>query len=245
MTMGETARSAGEAGDATALEMFQNQWDVYRKFLKYDYLSNGAACRVLRRYLREEVARPFRILDLACGDASGVVGALASMPVEGYRGVDLAAPALEIAARNLAALACPVELEEADFTTALNDRTAPEDVVWISLSLHHLDTDGKRAFMHRIRAALQPGGAFLAYEPTSRDGEDRAQYLDRLESVGRSEWTELSPSEFADALRHVRTCDRPEAESNWVALGAEAGFASVSELYRSPSDLFRLYLYRP
>ncbi len=64
------------AADATALEIFQNQWDVYRKFLKHDYLSNAEAAAALRAFLTGEVARPYRFLDLACGDASGIVPAL-------------------------------------------------------------------------------------------------------------------------------------------------------------------------
>jgi hypothetical protein len=43
----------------------------------------------------------------------------------------------------------------------------------------------------------------------------------------------------------VRTCDLPETVSGWERLGREARFASTRELYKSPADLFRLFLYRP
>jgi len=78
-----------------------------------------------------------------------------------------------------------------------------------------------------------------------RDGEDRPAYLDRLEGIGRREWTELSATEFAEGIKHVRTCDLPETVSGWERLGLEAGFSSLRELYKSPTDLFRLFLYRP
>jgi SAM-dependent methyltransferase len=239
------ASQLATGADVTALEIFQNQWDVYRKFLKYDYLSNAEAAAVLRAFLTKEVARPYRILDLACGDASGIVPALAETPIEQYRGVDLSAPALALARDNLAALPCTVMLDEADFSTAMRGQRRPEDIVWISLSLHHLDTDAKQAFMRDVRQGLEPGGAFLVYEPTRRDGEDRPAYLDRFEDIGRREWTELTPTEFAEALKHVRTCDLPETVSEWERLGREAGFGSSRELYKSPTDLFRLFLYSP
>lgn len=231
--------------DAEALEIFQSQWDIYRKFLKHDYLSNREACAVLRQFLDVDVARPFRILDLACGDASGIIGALHKTDVAEYRGVDLSAPALALAAESLANLDCPVTLVEADFTKAPSKDKGGEDIVWISLSLHHLATDDKRKFMRDVRANLAPGGALLIYEPTRRDGEDRDAYLERFEDIGRANWTELSPAEFGEALKHVRTCDLPETVSDWRRLGSESGFAAIQELYRSPTDLFRLFLYRP
>ncbi|MDP1907162.1 MAG: class I SAM-dependent methyltransferase, partial [Hyphomicrobium sp.] len=183
--------------------------------------------------------------DLACGDASGIAAALEGTPVQQYRGVDLSAPALAIARTNLAALPCPTELDEADFSTALRDPSRAADIVWISLSLHHLDTAAKLAFMREVRQRLDASGAFLIYEPARRDGEDRPAYLDRLEAIGRRDWTKLTPEEFAEGLKHVRTCDLPETVSDWARLGREAGFSSSRELYRSPTDLFRLFLYGP
>lgn len=244
--MAEAVESVARGvADEAALEIFQNQWEVYRKFLQHDYLSNGAACRVLRDFLERDIARPFSFLDLACGDASNVVRALASAPVKRYRGVDLSAPALAMAARNLDALSCPIELDEADFTTALHGWPEAADIVWISLSLHHLETADKRAFMGDVRSAISRDGAFLIYEPTRRNDESRSQYLDRFEDIGRREWTALTRDEFAEALKHVRGCDLPETVSTWHDLGHAAGFAETRELYRSPCDLFRLFLYRP
>ena len=240
-----SASQQAKAGDATALEIFQNQWEVYRKFLQHDYLSNAEAAAALREFLVRDVARPYRLLDLACGDASGIVPALSGTPVTEYRGVDLSAPALALAKENLAAMPCEVMLEETDFGTAVRDGHRPEDIVWISLSLHHLDTDAKLAFMHDVRQGISANGAFLVYEPTRHDGEDRPSYLDRFEAIGRREWTQLTAEEFAEAMKHVRTCDLPETVSDWARLGSEAGFASSRELYKSPTDLFRLFLYRP
>jgi hypothetical protein len=239
----ETSERAS-AADSEALQLFQQQWEVYRKFLEYDYLSNRGACAALQRYLAD-IARPFRFVDLACGDASGIVPTLAATPITHYRGVDLSAPALALARANLAALRCPAQLDEADFSTALNAATSPEDIVWISLSLHHLDTAAKLAFMRQVRAGIDPAGAFFVYEPARRDGESRADYLDRLEAIGRRDWTRLTAVEFAEGVKHVRTCDLPETVADWHGLGRAAGFSATSELYKSPTDLFRLFVYRP
>jgi SAM-dependent methyltransferase len=145
----------------------------------------------------------------------------------------------------LKALACGVALDEADFTHVMRGRTRDADIVWISLSLHHLETVDKRQLMREIGQHMRVDGAFLIYEPTREDGEDRPAYLDRFEEIGRKDWTELSAEEFEEAMAHVRGCDLPETVSGWIALGREAGFSSIVELYRSPDDLFRLFSYRP
>jgi len=234
----------GRVRDESALEIFRHQWELYRKFLDHDYLSNAGAYAELHQFLLQDVARPFAFLDLACGDASGIVAALQGTEIVHYRGIDLAPPALELARDNLAALPCGVTLDEANFAVAMHDRTRLADIVWISLSLHHLTTPDKCTLMREVQGGLGAGGALLIYEPARRDGEDRAAYLDRFEDIGRRDWTALSAEEFKEAMKHVRTCDLPETVHDWTALGREAGFSRVAELYRSPDDLFRMFSYR-
>ena len=160
--------------DETALDIFRHQWELYRKFLTHDYLENAGAYAELHRFLNDNVARPFAFVDLACGDASGIVTALKGTEIANYRGIDLAPPALELAKRNLAALPCAVELDEADFVRAMRTGSGPADVVWISLSLHHLTTPDKCTLMREIQAQLSPNGALLIYEPhVPRRGEPR------------------------------------------------------------------------
>lgn len=230
--------------DTAALEIFRHQWQLYRKFLVHDYLSNAGAYAELHRFLMQDVGRPFEFVDLACGDASGVVTALKDTPISHYRGIDLAPPALDLARSNLEQLHCPVTLEHADFVTAMQSEARGADIVWISLSLHHLVTPDKRDFMREIRNSLGESGALLIYEPTRWDGEDRTAFLDRFEMIARREWTGLSDDERDDAMRHVRTCDLPETVSGWVALGIEAGFTRIAERYRSHDDLFRMFSYQ-
>jgi methylase of polypeptide subunit release factors len=69
----------------------------YSKLVDNDYLAHQAVRKVLHRVLLEQVNRPFRFLDLACGDASLTVAALQGTPVIHYHGIDLSAPALELA----------------------------------------------------------------------------------------------------------------------------------------------------
>jgi ubiquinone/menaquinone biosynthesis C-methylase UbiE len=124
-------------GDEEAMRTFRHQWQVYSKVVDNDYLSHQAVSAVLHRELVAEVNRPFRFLDLACGDARLTVAALQGTPVIRYHGIDLSAPALVVARQAVETLACPVQLEQGDFVSAMRERPEPADVVWIGLALHH------------------------------------------------------------------------------------------------------------
>jgi SAM-dependent methyltransferase len=231
------------ARDEEALELFRQQWIVYQKMIDHDYVEHQGAYRTLHRILAERADRPFRILDLACGDAAATVGALKGTQVVHYHGVDLAAPALELASRNLNALGCAVELEQRDFIEAMRDRPEPADIVWLGLSLHHLSTSDKRTLMTEIRGVVGERGLFLVYEPTLQEGEDRDQYVDRFERLTRG-WTALTPAEWDALMVHVRTADLPESSSTWIGLGHDAGFDDVRPVFTSSPDLhFRMFSY--
>jgi len=232
------------ATERPELEIFQRQWDLYRKIIDNDYFSGADVYPVLNRFLKDELPRPFRFLDLACGDASGIVGALKGTQIAHYHGVDLSVPALELAKRHLQVLPCAVTLEHADFTDVVQDRSQPPDVVWFGLSLHHLTTLKKRVLMRDICNLIAADGAFIIYEPTLRDGEDVPAYLDRFEEFARETWTACTPEELDMALEHVRSCDVPETGGDWIALAREGGFSKGEELFRAPTDLFRMFAYR-
>src|ERR1051325_11810152 len=82
--------------DEQAMQAFRHQWEVYSKVVDHDYLSHRAVEAVLHHELVNDVNRPFRFLDLACGDARLTVAALQDTRVIHYHGIDLSAPALAI-----------------------------------------------------------------------------------------------------------------------------------------------------
>lgn len=228
-----------EANDTT-IALFQQEWQTYRKMVEHNFLFHREAYAVLHDTLVRELDYPFRFLDLACGDASASAAALAGTKISEYRGVDFSAPALELAAKALLHLNCSVVLEERDFLEALDGRENLADVVWIGLSLHHLQTEGKRRFMQEIRHALAPGGRLMIYEDAGPDGDTREAWLARWDRQ-RSSWAAFSSEEWDTLRNHVRSADYPEPAPTWQQLGRDAGFAVSRELYVTPTDLFRLY----
>ena len=230
--------------DEQAMQAFRHQWQMYSKLVDNDYLAHQAVRAVLHRQLVTEVNHPFRFLDLACGDARLTVAALQGTPVIHYHGIDLSAPALALARQTVATLTCPAELELGDFVSAMRERPEPADVVWIGLSLHHLQTPDKLVLMREVRAAVGDGGRFLIFEPVCHEGESRSAYLERFEQTNHSTWVALTLEEWAAILAHVRAADFPEPPSVWGQLGRDAGFLSVRELFTDPTGMYMVFCFR-
>ena len=231
--------------DEQAMQAFRHQWQMYSKLVDNDYLAHQAVRTVLHQELVTEVNHPFQFLDLACGDARLTVAALQGTPVIHYHGIDLSAPALALARRTVATLACPAELELGDFVSAMRERPEPADVVWIGLSLHHLQTPDKQVLMREVRSAVGDGGRFLIHEPVCHEGESRPAYLERFEQTNHSAWTALSPTEWAEILAHVEAADFPEPPSVWAQLGRDAGFPNVRELFTDSTGMYAAFCFQP
>ena len=228
--------------DASTVELFQQDWKLYRKMVGNNFLFHREAYAALHEVLVNDAAQPFRFLDIACGDASASAGALRGTRVVHYHGIDFSGTALELAGKALAELDCTVKLEQRDFIEALTNGVEPVDVAWIGLSLHHLQGMEKLAFMRAVRAVLSPGGLFLIYENTSPDGEDRGDWLRRWD-LQKPFWTAYSEDEWNAMATHVHAADFPETDATWRKIGHDAGFAAVREVYAAPTDLFRLYCF--
>lgn len=235
--------STGTIPDEPAAALFQQQWQLYRKFVDNNYFYHREVYGHLHRILMEEAVQPFRFLDIACGDASATADALKGTRVAHYHGIDLSQAALDLASKNLETLACPVTLEHRDFATALHDRLEPVDVAWIGLSLHHLLAPAKLTVMREIRSLLDDRGLFLIYENAFPDGEDRDTWLLRF-SQNQPLWTALTPEEYEAMAAHAHANDFPETTSRWHSLGREAGFSRVRDLFVAPTDLSRMYCFQ-
>lgn len=231
--------------DDEAMRAFRNQWQAYQKLVDHDYLAHREVGRILHRQLVETVGRPFRFLDLACGDASMTIASLKETPVIEYHGIDLSAPALDLAKKSVDSLSCEAQLEQNDFVAAMRERPEPADVAWIGLSLHHLQTNDKRELMREVRGVVGDGGLFLIYEPARLDGESRPAFLERFDNVYRSAWSALTPAEWDIIWEHVQAADFPEPASDWAQLGRDAGFDGARELFTDPAGILKVFCYRP
>jgi SAM-dependent methyltransferase len=178
---------------------FFSQWEIYRLCIEHNTLHHREVGAILRRELLDHTA-PFTFLDLACGDAELTAAALRDTAISAYTGVDFSAPAVARAANKIAELGCPRTLHEEDFTDFLRDNKDQFDVIYLGLSLHHLDTATKREMMTHLRRATAPGGAFYLY-PLAPGGSGKA-FAER--AVAEEKLIVVPGSVFGVADTHFR-----------------------------------------
>ncbi|WP_331374816.1 class I SAM-dependent methyltransferase [Sinorhizobium chiapasense] len=237
------AESTSLASTDDAQAMFNKHLATYRKIVGENLMFHREVYGLLQNVLSQEMLKPFKFLDIACGDAVASAAALKGSAIDHYYGIDLSAQSLELARESLKALPCPVDLRCCDFVEAMADWSDAVDVVWIGMSLHHLQPEGKVRLMKDVHDTLSRSGLFLIWEPTLLEGENRAEWLDRF-SAYRSVWAAITDEEFATMEAHMSLADFPESADTWKAMGRQAGFSHAEQIFLMPNRLGRVFQFR-
>ena len=223
-----------------AVHAFFSQWEIYRLCIEHNTLFHREVGEILGRELQVRTG-PFTFLDLACGDADLTAAALRGTQVSAYVGVDFAAPALALAANKVAELGCPRTLHEADFAGFLRGNDEIFDIIYLGLSLHHLEREAKRETMNHLRRATGPSGTFYMFEPFLQPGEERDEYVERWAEAMNGPYDPF-PTAARDALRdHVTESERPESTKDYQSFAREAGFTRGEILFTDPGNFYSLF----
>jgi ubiquinone/menaquinone biosynthesis C-methylase UbiE len=223
---------------------FFSQWEIYRLCIEHNTLFHREVGAILHREMLERNG-PFTFLDLACGDADLTAAALRDTAISAYTGVDFSAPAVALAANRIAELGCPRTLHEADFTDFLRQNKESFDVIYLGLSLHHLDSAMKREMMTHLRRATAPGGTYYLFEPFLHAGENRDGYVARWAGAMDGPYDPF-PEAARNALRdHVRESEKPESKDEYLSAARAAGFQDGEVLFTDPDNFYSLFRFRP
>ena len=234
------AESASSIITDDAQAMFNKHLATYRKIVGENLMFHREVYGLLHDLLSQEMLKPFKFLDIACGDASASAAALKGSAIDHYYGIDLSPQSLELARESLKVLRCPADLRCCDFVDAMSDWSDAVDVVWIGMSLHHLQSEGKVRLMKNVHDTLSGSGLFLIWEPTLLEGESRAEWLDRF-SMYRVVWAAITDEEFATMEAHMRLADFPETADTWKAMGHQAGFSHAEQIFLMPNRFGRVF----
>jgi SAM-dependent methyltransferase len=219
---------------------FFSQWEIYRLCIEHNTLFHREVGGILRREMLDGT-EPFTFLDLACGDADLTAAALQGTQISFYTGVDFSAPALALAANRTAELGCSRTLHEADFTDFLRQNKESFDVIYLGLSLHHLEGETKREMMTHLHRATASGGTFYLFEPFLRVGENRESYVARWAAAMDGPYDPFPPA-ARNALRdHVRESEKPESKDEYLSAARAAGFQDGEVLFTDPDNFYSLF----
>jgi len=212
---------------------------VFDALQEHDAMHHRTVYGLLRRIFME-YTDGFDILDVGCGDGSHMVAALHVTRVTSYMGVDNSREAVDAARSNLSPLTCPVHIVHGDWRAVMDLPDASLDVIWMGLFLHHLPHELKEEFLSRARCILRPGGVLLAHDPLPGSGESREQYIERLESHGRTRWGFLFPEDFEMLRRHWSVHGRQESYPVLRDLALSAGFVRTDLLWTDGDAFYGL-----
>jgi ubiquinone/menaquinone biosynthesis C-methylase UbiE len=242
-----THRESKRESSTPKNEFFNDRWHLYQKILIENYMEHREIYCVLREFLASYLQKPFKMLDLGCGDANFTAGALIDTNITFYQGVDLSEAALEIACNNMAKLPCQKMFVRGNFfeiepelVTNQRDRF---DVILASFALHHLTLKQKDAIMERLIHLLKANGVFLLIDVVRRKGEEREAYIKRyLENV-RQYWSSLTLSEILTIEEHISSSDFPETQETLRLLALKHSFTNFECLYRDSLDTSQVLVF--
>jgi ubiquinone/menaquinone biosynthesis C-methylase UbiE len=108
------------------------------------------------------------------------------------------------------------------------------DMVLASYSLHHFQMDQKQNILSDIARVLRPGGRFVWIDIVRDPGEQRSDYVMRIELEIKDRWIPMPAADQLAAIEHIRTCDFPETEPWMVERWQELNSGEVERLFRDP-----------
>jgi tRNA (cmo5U34)-methyltransferase len=167
------------------------------------------------------------ILDLGAGSGLLTVLVRDRFPHAHIHLMDFSEPMLKLARERLAGDE-NVTFHQADYV----EEPLPGDLCAIisSLSVHHLDDDGKRAVFRKAHAALKPGGLFINADqvagPTPElDERYKAVWLAQVRALG------ATAAQIEASLYRQRE-DRCSPVADQLAWMRQAGFADADCWYK-------------
>ena len=218
-------------------KFFDEQWRIYQKILHNNYMGHEEIYSVVHQFLVDRYNKPFKLLDLGCGDASFAAQALLNTTIHSYVGVDLSASALEIARDNIANL--PGEklfIQDDLFESIFQHQDHSFEVILASFALHHLTFSQKERFIARLPELLTNNGVFLLVDIFRQPQESREDYLQRYLNNIRQDWSLINSQEFSKIQEHMTSSDFPETQENLYSLASQSGFSPMDCLYRDRLD---------
>ena len=237
---GTTQLKSSEEASFDPQDIFLKQWKVYQKLLNNNYLGHREIYCILHELLVTYFQKPFKVLDLGCGDASFTAQALLNTNIVSYEGIDISTPALEIAKQNMAIIQCDTTFTQGDFSELVSQLVQGHqnrfDAILISFALHHLHLQQKDYLIGQLKSLLASGGIFILIDVVPKEEEDRESYLKRYLEGVQKHWSLLTTQEYSMVENHISSSDFPETQQTLQEISQKYNFTQFKCLYYDPDN---------
>ena len=231
-------RRSNKKEKAGEVKKFFDQWNLYQKIIKFNYMAHKEILKTLRQSLSSNLPESFSVLDLGCGDAYFTARALKGTDVGSYVGVDISRVALNYARENMQPVPCEKYFIEGDLMEEVCNFKTQFDVIIAGYSIHHLTIEQKYNFIGRCRIALKPAGKVLLYDLVRKDDETRDAFVKRIWKTCKHDWIEMTPTELTMLHDHIYNSDYPESFEILLFLAKKNGFKQLQSLFRDNQCLY-------
>jgi 2-polyprenyl-3-methyl-5-hydroxy-6-metoxy-1,4-benzoquinol methylase len=213
-------------------QIFNTSWQIYKKIVLYGYMHHGLlAARLCNHMVAGLPHNMYTMLDIGCGDASAMIPLFSQCKPAYYKGIDLSAPAVELARNALSAMGIPCNLEVGDMFNITAQQSAPYHLVHSSFAIHHLPDEGKRHMLSAGAAHLEPGGLFVYTDVFRQPGQTRSRYIQNYLGHIQEAWHHISPEEKDLVTDHIVAYDFPADIGDVLQWIAESNLQVVDEYW--------------
>lgn len=227
---------------------FDKKWQLYQKVVQNNYMEHQEVYGVLHDFLNRFFQKPFKLLDLGCGDASWSVKGLSGTPIEFYLGFDQSEVALEIAKKNVSVLNCESQFFQGNLTQFETEfypynGDKKYDAVMAAFSLHHLSPEQKEMLLVQIFNVLNKDGVLILIDVFRKASESRDYYLERYLGRVKQNWSLLTSEEYHLVEEHISSSDFPETEETLKTMAENQGFIKCDRLYQDRIETNHLLVF--
>ena len=162
--------------------------------------------------------------------------------IKSYTGVDLSEQAMQIGKQNVR----PMLANDAQCSFVTDNMlgfvskaaNASYDLVFASISIHHLQDSDKERLLHEVRRILKPHGTFMVIDIFLQEDEDRTSFMQDFVTYIRDCWVKLNTEQSESLVNHVLNFDFP------AKLTIYESWARQNSVYNDVKCLERLRFYK-
>ena len=227
----------------TNVENYFSKVDVYSKIVSQNYMHHVEIFGELKLFLKKEFGnKPFKLLELGCGNAFFISQVLKDTNIELYTAYDLSGDLINEAKKNMNLVNCQKDFIVADLSKEFLNKDIKEkyDVIWSSFMLHHLTLSDKERFFKKCLDGLNNNSYFIFVDVVN-DYNSREEFLTYWKDRVETHWTILNNQDKEYVYDHVFNYDFPENFAKYQEIAKDASFKNSRKVFQKDHYAYMMF----